>query len=171
LRLVRRASFDELTGVLTRSAFQQQFGYRLAECAASSEPISVLVVDVDHFKWVNDAFGHGHGDRVLGAVAQRVLGCVRECDIVGRVGGEEFAAILPGTGLAEALRVGERVRRAVEDGAEVTASIGVVTADARNTDADILLAAADAQMYAAKAAGRNAVRGQALPTDPGAPAR
>ncbi|SFU78280.1 diguanylate cyclase (GGDEF) domain-containing protein [Methylobacterium sp. 174MFSha1.1] len=170
-RLDHLARHDHLTGALRRGAFLDRAGALLAERAAAGEPAAVLMVDVDHFKQVNDRFGHAGGDRVLAAVAAALQAELPRDAILGRLGGEEFAVLLPGAGAAQAGAAAERLRRRVaalplpgviEAGgpppAGVTASFGLASCDARRPQGlEQLLARADAALYAAKAAGRNRV--------------
>ncbi|MGX7704628.1 diguanylate cyclase [Methylobacterium sp. Gmos1] len=170
-RLDHLARHDHLTGVLRRGAFLERAGAVLAELAATGKPAAVVMIDVDHFKQVNDRFGHAGGDRVLAAVAGALRDGLPGDAILGRLGGEEFAALLPGAGTGEAGAAAERLRRRVaalslpepiEAGgpppAGVTASFGLSACDAgRPQPLERLLARADAALYAAKAAGRNRV--------------
>ena len=153
--LAHRASHDALTGLLNQGAFRE----RLAAEAARGEALSLVVVDLDHFKSVNDEHGHPVGDRVLAEAAKRIAGAARAVDAVGRIGGEEFAWLLPGEDSAAALAAAQRLRAAIRDvpfGAlTVTASIGVCDlATAR--DPETLLRRADEALYWAKAFGRDA---------------
>lgn len=156
-RLRRLAETDPLTGVHNRRGFTA-----LAAAALEAGPAALLMVDIDGFKQVNDCHGHAFGDEVLVAVAAACLRTVRERDVVGRLGGEEFGILLPGAGLLPAVEVAERLRRAVRglrfDGVEVavTASIGVAAAPPGHR-LDDLLAAADAELYRAKRGGRDRV--------------
>lgn len=169
VRLVQQASTDALTALLNRGAFERELRLRMAEAYACGWPVSLMVLDVDHFKRFNDSHGHAFGDRVLQRIAARVQLCVRTHDAVGRVGGEEFAAVLGAAPLDESLEVAERVRQGVADdldiapGHSVTVSVGVATIPAGSTTpSDVALGAADCHMYRAKAAGRNCVRGSLL---------
>jgi diguanylate cyclase (GGDEF)-like protein len=131
--------------------------------AWDKEPVSVLMFDLDHFKKINDRFGHAVGDRALQTFARTAAAKLRATDIVGRLGGEEFAAILPATNLKAAAVAAERVREAFEvaakeiDGLPVggTVSIGAAATDNPDSDMDTLLVLADHALYAAKASGRN----------------
>lgn len=164
-RLTYTASHDSLTGVLARQAFML-LGRQLVT-RSQAAPISVLMLDVDYFKEVNDRFGHAFGDKVLIEFSRTVSDSLRPTDLLGRTGGEEFAAVLPDTGLASAERIAERVRRAVEgtivmsphgEGHTVTVSIGVAAAEeGYSSTLDKLLSAADARLYRAKAEGRNRI--------------
>jgi diguanylate cyclase (GGDEF)-like protein len=129
------------------------------------EPLAVLIIDIDHFKRVNDAHGHLVGDQVLVGVAHTLVGQLREYDVVGRFGGEEFVALLPGADTVEACRVAERLRNRIrrltvpaEDGtATVTISVGVSLLRTHGQDLIELLAAADLALYRAKESGRDRV--------------
>jgi diguanylate cyclase (GGDEF)-like protein len=130
-------------------------------------PLCALMVDIDHFKQINDTYGHAAGDRVLKAVAQRLKKTMRQADLCGRLGGEEFGVMLAGTHLHEALQIAEKLRVAIQaivlpmndTMLRVTISVGVAEADAACTDITTLLAQADAAMYQAKTGGRNQVYG------------
>jgi diguanylate cyclase (GGDEF)-like protein len=157
------AATDELTGVLNRRGVLQAAQQLIAGQARKGEAVAALMFDLDHFKNINDRFGHGIGDKALHLFAATARASTRASDIVGRLGGEEFVALLPGT-LAEAKIVAERVRRAFEAaGATVaghdlnaTVSVGAACGEP-GTDIVALLAAADAALYRAKASGRNRV--------------
>jgi diguanylate cyclase (GGDEF)-like protein len=126
-------------------------------------PLSAVLLDLDHFKRVNDTHGHSRGDEVLAAVAATLRSSLRESDFVGRYGGEEFLILLPDTGKHEARTVAEKVRAAVDAIAlanlelRVTASLGVATLPDDGGDADTLVRAADRALYSAKGRGRNRV--------------
>jgi diguanylate cyclase (GGDEF)-like protein len=164
MRIHRDAAVtDELTGVLNRRGVLQAAQGLIAGQARKGEPVSALMFDLDHFKSINDRFGHGIGDRALQLFATTTTVSMRTSDIVGRFGGEEFVALLPGN-LADAKIVAERVRKAFETAAvtvagcdlNATVSIGAA-AGQPGTDIVALLAAADAALYRAKASGRNRV--------------
>lgn len=152
------ATTDPLTGLRNRRAFDHSLALELAIVGRRQTPLSLLVLDIDHFKRINDQFGHETGDKVLSAIAQLLGGCARVIDIVARVGGEEFAVILPNTDAHGALEVAERMRVAVAQadllGQPTTISIGCATLQA-SEDAHGLYARADAALYAAKNSGRN----------------
>jgi diguanylate cyclase (GGDEF)-like protein len=164
--LDRSANYDYLTGSLARSAFMDR-GQRLCEALQPTGTIAVLALDIDQFKNVNDSFGHAVGDRILVAFAAAVTRVLRPGDLFGRLGGEEFAIIMPSVDDAEALAIAERIRDQVEaagvtldDGQHVsiTVSIGLVNWRCRiRTSIDTALASADQALYAAKDAGRNRV--------------
>jgi diguanylate cyclase (GGDEF)-like protein/PAS domain S-box-containing protein len=158
---------DVLTGLSTRRHFMQLAEHEVKRLMRHGGPLSVLMLDVDHFKSINDVYGHHIGDAVLstiGAITKRAL---RSVDIAGRLGGEEFAIVLPAADREHALEVAERLRQAiaaaeipVKDGAtiSVTVSIGVAESTVADTDIAELLKRADQAMYDAKHAGRNQVR-------------
>ncbi len=162
--LAEEAVRDPLTGLHNRRHLDRALASDLA-ARPRTGALSVLVVDVDHFKSVNDRFGHAAGDRVLTAVAATLAGAVREGDTAARLGGEEFVLVLPGAGRGQALERAEQVRRAVAaarpvlDGAgvSVTVSVGVAVCPLDGTTAGRLLEAADRALYTAKAAGRDRV--------------
>lgn len=169
-RLARRANHDSLTGTLTRSAFSQQ-AERLMERRSRQfdlQPIAVLMLDLDHFKSINDRHGHPTGDHVLRLVASLLRQQLRQEDLLCRLGGEEFVALLPGIASDEAMSIADRLRSQVEklalisNGGEtlhVTISIGVDQLQDTPTDLALekALARADAALYQAKALGRNRV--------------
>jgi diguanylate cyclase (GGDEF)-like protein len=164
------ASHDPLTGTLNRTGLAACLGGHVAASCARGTPPALLVVDLDHFKQVNDTFGHGGGDVVLREAAERIVRAVRPTDAVGRMGGEEFMVILPGCSPEAAEIVGERVRAAVasrpfhvdERPLAVTCSVGA--ASGVGTEAtESLTARADAAMYLAKQSGRNRVCGAPPP--------
>lgn len=153
---------DPLTGLGNRRKFDQELARRFAQWRRTGTPLSLVLVDVDHFKRVNDEYGHVAGDAVLSEVAQVLLECVREMDVVARYGGEEFGMILPGTTLDEAKPVAERVRSAIAARAfqyggremRVTVSAGLAEAILTN-DCEVLVGRADTALYSAKDAGRD----------------
>ena len=167
-RLDHALRHDDLTGVLARRALLKQGDRLLVRYQRESTGLAVMMVDVDHFKQVNDQHGHGAGDRLLVSIAQTMARALRPHDALGRMGGEEFAAVLPGVSPTEAQAIAERVRSAVEQQAldpvegvpqRATVSIGLVHSATMGSDADMdtLLLAADAALYRAKAEGRNRV--------------
>ncbi len=163
---------DLLTGLFNRRAFLEAADRLIAQHARKSLPVSVMLFDLDKFKSINDRFGHATGDDALKVFAGAVSTSMRDTDVIGRLGGEEFAAIIPGNA-AEAAMVANRVRLAFQAvGVEIsghqigaTVSIGVARMRAP-VEIDILLARADAALYRAKANGRNRVE----IADAGAPA-
>jgi diguanylate cyclase (GGDEF)-like protein len=157
------ASTDPLTGMFNRRGFAEATSRVIEREANAGRPVTVLIFDLDHFKSINDRFGHSAGDEILKLFATVVLSTLRITDLSGRVGGEEFAALLP-CPLEEGVIAAERVREAfadsgivVEDGpVETTVSIGVAGGPA-GTELEVLLAAADSALYQAKRNGRNRV--------------
>jgi diguanylate cyclase (GGDEF)-like protein len=166
--LVDLSSRDALTGLANRRAFELALGREIDRVARSGEPALLLTLDIDHFKRINDNWGHPAGDQVLRAVAGALIDSVRPMDLVARVGGEEFAIILPNCASAFGETVAERVRRRVErmpvpvaPGQQVTCTVSIGGAFApqwvRST-ATLWVERADQQLYLAKAQGRNLVR-------------
>jgi diguanylate cyclase (GGDEF)-like protein len=163
---------DGLTRIYNRKYFLDALRKEFAYCVRHGSPLALVLMDVDHFKQVNDTHGHPTGDAVLQHVCQRVAEAVRTEDLFARVGGEEFALLLRGDGEAQALACAERCRRAVEASeaqvgearVRVTLSLGVAVLSPEGMEApEDLLAAADRALYRAKHAGRNRVE----PPDPG----
>jgi diguanylate cyclase (GGDEF)-like protein len=164
------ATIDPLTGLLNRRSF-----YALAEQAFSRlrrhpGQLSVAMLDVDHFKAINDLHGHHAGDKVLRGLAEACTGCLREADILGRIGGEEFACVMPEAALEKALHAAERLRVAtaskrimLADGPEIRITISIGVAALQNTDSGIeaVLQRADQALYIAKQAGRDCIRSAA----------
>jgi diguanylate cyclase (GGDEF)-like protein/PAS domain S-box-containing protein len=165
--LREQAIRDPLTGLYNRREMQQRLEQELARARRNGEPLVVAMLDIDHFKVINDSYGHQAGDAVLQELARRFSQHVRKTDIVARYGGEEFLLILPQTGLAEARVLVERLRRTIAGrpfvtpaGAiPVTISIGLAEYPTQATVRDGLIAAADRALYAAKQQGRNRVLG------------
>ena len=167
--LIRRmAETDALTGAANRRAFMQYLDVVTDRARRDDGEASVVMVDLDHFKRINDTHGHAAGDRVLIETVRAIQACLRERDMLGRLGGEEFAVILPGAPDAAAIGAAERIRGAVEalrltsdDGTPipVTASLGVAALSPAGDleTAESLLQKADEALYAAKAGGRNCV--------------
>jgi len=156
-----RAATDSLTGLPNRRAVQEALKRMIAQAGRTLAPMSVLVLDLDHFKQINDTYGHDRGDAVLAAVGDVLAGALRTSDFVGRNGGEEFVALLPDTGADGALEAAEKLRAAIArvtlpgiDRA-VTASVGAAVYPHTAADPESLLRLADRALYAAKAAGRN----------------
>jgi diguanylate cyclase (GGDEF)-like protein len=154
------AYVDGLTSLLNRRAFDQRLMEEISRAGRTSAPLSLVLLDVDHFKKYNDRFGHLQGDEVLRGVALILRQSARPSDVVARVGGEEFGLVLPEADPNEAADVAERCRAAIEAHSwpceAVTASFGVATL-ARDGDARGLFSRADAALYQAKAEGRNRV--------------
>ncbi|WP_462160014.1 GGDEF domain-containing protein [Pseudoalteromonas sp. GB56] len=165
LALLKAATQDSLTGIANRRSFMERAQQELEQARRNKLPIHLLMIDIDHFKSVNDQAGHAIGDKVLVAMAQVLRYSVRKTDFVCRLGGEEFAALLPNTDAAGALHVAESIRQAVEAESvvgytdiygAVTTSVGV-TAAQDNEDIDDVISRADVALYESKASGRNRV--------------
>jgi diguanylate cyclase (GGDEF)-like protein/PAS domain S-box-containing protein len=164
-RLATLASTDELTGLPNRRSFMRRLREEIERAGRHERPLSLVMIDVDHFKRINDTLGHGAGDRVLMGVAATLFRSVRDSETVARVGGEEFAWILPETDGSGAVAAGERVRASLADvdagaAGPVTASMGVCVLSA-GMDAGDLMRCADAALYRAKESGRDRVVGPA----------
>jgi diguanylate cyclase (GGDEF)-like protein len=161
----RLATTDGLTGLLNRRTFNAQLQGRLREAQRYDRPLSLLLLDIDHFKKVNDTYGHPAGDAVLRGIADLAQKQARETDIVARYGGEEIALILPETEPSGAQAIAERIRKTAaaathptEQGAvQVTVSIGLATWPGQGESAEAILEAADRALYRAKQGGRNRV--------------
>ncbi len=157
------ATIDGLTGLYNRSATMDRLQAMLEDLGAIPGHGTVLLLDIDHFKTINDELGHGAGDDCLRKIGEIVRSAVRSGDTAGRIGGEEFLIVMPGATRDVALTVGERLRLAVSlggmryaNGDPVTTSIGVAAAAAGDT-AESLLARADKALYEAKRQGRNRI--------------
>lgn len=165
--LRRLAATDVLTGVANRRAFTEALELELETATEQRRPVSLVMLDVDHFKRINDTWGHAAGDDVLKTVCERLEEALRPDDLLGRLGGEEFAVLLPGCGEGEARRVAERLRGQIanppirtRDGTEieVTASFGGVTVDRYPApSADGILGRSDRALYDSKESGRDRV--------------
>jgi diguanylate cyclase (GGDEF)-like protein len=169
-RMRRLATIDSLTDTLNRRAFFERAESARQLALRLRKPVALMMLDLDHFKRLNDGFGHACGDEALRVFADTARGVLREHDLLGRLGGEEFALALPGTRLEGALQAAERLRIAVTeaplpscaDGYRMTVSIGLVMVEP-NEELTAALARADHALYAAKTGGRNRVEvGQAL---------
>ncbi|HVS68055.1 MAG TPA: diguanylate cyclase [Mycobacteriales bacterium] len=162
LRRVRQLAItDGLTQLSNRRAFDRALDREIGRAARADGRLSVLLIDIDHFKALNDMHGHITGDTVLRQVSRALQRSVRSYDTIARYGGEEFAAVLPGCSAGLAVKLADRMRVAVQDAAtevKVTASVGVATFPYDGSDAATLLRSADRALYASKRAGRNRVR-------------
>ena len=163
--LARAASLDYLTGICNRRAIEDLASRSIASARRHGIPMAIMIVDVDHFKRINDEFGHQAGDVALVETVQRIRDSLRSEDLVGRLGGEEFVAVMPSTDAASALAAAERMRSAFAEAPMdlgerellITVSIGIAVLDAQDQVYSHLLRRADRAMYAAKTAGRNKV--------------
>jgi diguanylate cyclase (GGDEF)-like protein len=168
-RIVELAITDELTGLPNRRFIEQRLGEELVRSQRHDRRCACILLDIDLFKLTNDTWGHAAGDAVLRGLASAARGALRESDLLGRWGGEEFLAVLPETDLSGAVAMAERLRRAIEamrvehEGRQLTATVSLGVADALPgedpdaRDADRLVARADLALYRAKAAGRNRI--------------
>jgi diguanylate cyclase (GGDEF)-like protein len=168
--LLARTGRDALTGALDRGRLETRGRQAVEEATCHDRPVSLLLVDIDHFKSFNDRRGHAAGDNALRRIAREVMGTVRDGDLVFRFGGEEFVVVADGLGAAAALALGERIRRNVAGSGEgaaagVTVSIGIATAGHDAASYDGLFEIADQRLYQAKALGRNCVIGPRLALD------
>ena len=161
---------DALTGLFGRGHWQEQAEAALRRHHASNEPACMLMLDIDHFKSINDLHGHTVGDEVIRALAHVVRGHVRAGDCAGRFGGDEFAIVLPGMHARDALAIAQRIREQTEcvrlrhlPDLRITSSIGVAPADHRHSNLRAWIDAADAALYVAKHEGRNRVSGYMEP--------
>jgi diguanylate cyclase (GGDEF)-like protein len=163
--LSRLAMRDPLTGVFNRRTFEERAGRIIADAARGAAPLSLLAVDLDHFKHVNDELGHAGGDEALKCVVALMQEVLSDGQILCRIGGEEFAVLLPGADEDDASEVAERLRRHLERSSvhvegrllHLRISVGVATFGASHETLPTLLKAADRALYAAKRAGRNRV--------------
>jgi diguanylate cyclase (GGDEF)-like protein len=166
LRAEELARRDELTGLCNRREFFIQGGLAFKRASRSGGCISVVMMDIDYFKEVNDKYGHFVGDKVLKHIADSIKTIIREIDIVARVGGEEFAFVLPETGVDEAVNLVERLRKGIANTAvefedvsvKVTVSFGVCSCVIENETLETILTKADDSLYIAKRKGRNQVK-------------
>ena len=156
------ATHDALTSLPNRMLSNERLKNCFLTLKRSRIVYAVLILDIDHFKAVNDSHGHAMGDQVLQRLASELRNAVRESDFVARIGGEEFLVLLPATGLDEACLVAEKIRLAVQamkspTGESITVSIGIATASPDDVDEDVCVLKADNMLYEAKGAGRNRV--------------
>jgi diguanylate cyclase (GGDEF)-like protein len=167
-QLLNEARADAKTGLLNAATWEREAGAEIGRAVRTSTPLAVALLDLDRFKQINDTHGHLLGDEVLRAIAETMTGVLREYDLAGRFGGEEFVMLLPQTRATDAFRIAERVRAHIArlpivtptgERVQVTASIGVAALDAGSSrELTELLAAADAALYRAKASGRDQVQ-------------
>ncbi|MBN9082621.1 MAG: PleD family two-component system response regulator [Rhizobiales bacterium 62-17] len=167
---IELALVDALTGLYNRRYLEMHLAEMLDQATARSRPLSLMILDIDHFKAVNDTHGHDAGDDVLKGFSHRVKNVIRSADLICRLGGEEFVVIMPDTGMVVAHRIAERVRCAVEEsmfgigeGAKlipITVSIGLALS-IDDTDPDMLFRRADRALYRSKNEGRNRVTADA----------
>ena len=158
-----RATHDGLTGIPNRAMVMEALSREAARQVREGQPFGVVLADIDHFKNINDTYGHLCGDDVLKAVVERMKACIRAYDVIGRYGGEEFLIVVPAVEPSGAMALAERIRRTVESQpvrtppgeVSVTVSLGVAVSDPKRTSAPELLRLADEALYRAKDGGRN----------------
>jgi len=164
-QLEEQSRRDPLTGIWNRRVFEDRLNAEFERFRRYKTPFSILFFDIDHFKNINDTFGHSAGDRALKGIATHTRRILRKVDVFARYGGEEFVVILYETGVSQAVAVAEKLRRLIE-GAEfkyrnqrvpMTVSIGVTEARETDGDAGEIIRRADGHLYRAKQAGRNRV--------------
>ena len=166
-RLRRQSRSDRLTGLPNRGFFDERVLAELSRARRYGEPVALAMIDVDHFKQFNDAWGHAAGDIALRAVARAIEASVRQSDLVVRYGGEEFVALLPGMDATDAMARVEGIRAAVaalpiglprrSDVVQITISVGLAVLGEDGTEAEDLLDRADARLFEAKQAGRDRI--------------
>lgn len=158
-KLAASAIHDALTGVFNKGYFDEYLDYEIARAVRKNRTFCLVMLDIDHFKHVNDNYGHNRGDYALKALAETVGSCKRNTDVLARVGGEEFIVLLPDTAIADAIKLAERIRKTVEDFSfeeigRMTISLGVT--EFKQTDQkEHLLKRVDSALYRAKENGRN----------------
>ncbi|MCX7207677.1 MAG: diguanylate cyclase [Proteobacteria bacterium] len=162
--LQHRATIDSLSGLFNRAYFTEQANHEIARAKRNQQPLLVIMLDIDHFKRINDNWGHDIGDKAIQSLAELCRSTLRDIDIIGRIGGEEFAILLPETDLEKGFPVAERLRQRIEaqrivlpnqQTLQFTASIGVSTLCADDQKIDQILKRADLALYQAKNEGRN----------------
>jgi diguanylate cyclase (GGDEF)-like protein len=159
------ADYDPLTSLLNRRSFTKRVDYEIKRCHRYKSDLSYLIIDIDKFKLINDTYGHLTGDAVLKAFAKKISGILRETDFIGRIGGEEFAVVLPGTGITAADEMGERIRKQIAEhtvqynnvSINYTVSIGVSVFALKEECMNEAFNRADSALYHAKNTGRNKV--------------
>jgi len=163
--LFHQASTDALTGISNRRYFQNQAEQEVRRARRFARDMTVMMIDIDHFKPINDTYGHAAGDQIIQGVVKRSLESLRQSDSIGRIGGEEFAVVLPETALSAAYDVADRLRAHIEEkpiivghsAVACTVSIGVAQLSAQDGGIDDLMKRADTALYSAKNKGRNRV--------------
>lgn len=173
--LLRQATIDSLTGISNRLHWHERAAKEFAKSTRRETPLCALMIDIDDFKAINDTRGHDEGDRVLEWTAAKIVESLRNYDLPGRYGGEEFVVLLPDTGASQAVAIAQRIRASIESGARaqegkpvtITVSVGVAELVPADATLDMLVRRADSAMYEAKRQGKNRV---ALRADTAPPA-
>jgi diguanylate cyclase (GGDEF)-like protein len=159
LELIEMATVDPLAGLLNRRSLDDRAGMVLSQAQRNNSSVAVVVIDIDHFKNVNDTYGHAFGDAVLQSLGKTLIEGRREHDIVARFGGEEFVLVLPNVDEKDALNISEKIRTDISKNTindiNVTVSIGVSLNNANKNEFDVLFKDADSALYKAKNMGRN----------------
>lgn len=162
-KLIQQAEIDHLTEIFNTRALSKLAGKALSLARRKDTILSVLLIDIDHFKKINDSYGHAAGDKILRDFARTLSRNIRPSDVVGRIGGEEFTILLPDTDKAEAFKVADRLRfivgktkfRHKSATIQFTISVGVTSSDGKGKDFDLIMREADTALYQAKKEGRN----------------
>jgi diguanylate cyclase (GGDEF)-like protein len=162
---IKKAYTDELSGMANRRSCYEYGTIAIEDAKKNKDPISIIMIDIDHFKRINDEYGHAIGDEFICAMAKVIIGRIRETDIHGRIGGEEFAIILPDTDLGMAGELAEDIRKILEatevmvegKALKMTASFGVAKLESASDDINFIMKRADEALYRAKKSGRNKV--------------
>ena len=164
------ANFDSLTGIYNRRHFLDQAAHEISRCARENSDLAMIMLDLDHFKSINDNYGHEIGDQVLVGSVQRIKSQLRDYDLFGRLGGEEFAILLPGSDIEDGIEIGGRIAKELQlhpietraGEIPITCSIGVAQFNHNGGSLGELLDPADQYLYQAKQTGRNRVVGKPL---------
>lgn len=164
-QIYKQAYTDELSGMGNRRAFYEQAEAEIKLATLDDKPLAALMIDIDHFKNINDRFGHAVGDDAIKKLASIILGIIRDADVEGRIGGEEFGIVTPNTGLKGAEDLAERIRLGVEsfelsageEAIKLTVSIGIAAFESDGDSLSSLMLRADEALYKAKHLGRNQV--------------
>jgi diguanylate cyclase (GGDEF)-like protein len=165
IKLKELATRDSLTGILNRGSFFEIAQHLLALCQRKKSPASFVLMDLDQFKMINDTYGHFIGDKVLIHFTETIQKFLRKSDIIGRVGGEEFAIFLPDMGIDETFQLADKIRKEIADStleldgktATYTVSLGLGSSEPKDHSIDELFKRADLKLYEAKDKGRNRV--------------
>jgi diguanylate cyclase (GGDEF)-like protein len=155
------ATKDRLTHLYTRNVFDIALEKQCLQAKSHGVPVSLVLLDIDDFKCINDTFGHVYGDHVLTQIGDSIMACIRDADIPARYGGEELAIIMPRTVIEDALVIAERLRSQIAStkigSVKVTASIGVAVTKHNQYTSELLIKSADRALYQAKRSGKNSV--------------